>query len=154
MRENEWKKEVHFLEAENKVLRKVVKAMLRPLHRSETVADETAEHLELVSLDDGFSSIDERFDKVYTQSQIRFEDLSDDINSIAKSRNPENASRGTLTSPYEEAPVQIRSIKQSLKIATYKPFKRDPIKNPNFLEQKEIRKQLKIKEKNQKILVA
>lgn len=153
MREEEWKSEVKFLEAENKILRKVVKVMLRPIHRNETVNDETAEHLELVSLEDDFSSIDERFDKVYSRSEIRFEDPSDDMNTTTLVKGVNTTTTTTLTSPYDHPPVQIRSINQSIKIASYKPFKRDPIKNPNFLEQKEIRKQLKIKEKNQKILV-
>ena len=146
----EWKNELAALKEENKTLRKVVKTMLRPVVRNELERDETAEIIELISLDDGFSSIDERFNKIYNKSKIQFEDPNDDVKIDQTAREKS----GILTSPYEPLPlnVQIHALKPPPKVANYKPFKRDPIKNPNFLEKEEILRQERIKERNDKIL--
>ncbi len=151
-REDDWKKEINNLKEENKTLRKVVKAMLQPIVRYETGSDDMYEQMELVSIDDGFSSIDERFDRIYYGSKIQFENPGDDVK-VEKLKNENKV--GMLRSPYEPKPAQIiiNSIKAPTKIVTYKPFKRDPLKNPNYLEQEEMRKKARIKVKNQKILV-
>lgn len=150
--EDDWRKEIKSLKEENKTLRKVVKAMLQPVVRNEMGPDDISEHMELISIDDGFTSINDRFDKIYYGSKIQFEDPADDVNKVEKLKNEKV---GILISPYEAKPASIiiNSIKTPTKIATYKPFKRDPLKNPNYLEHEEMRKQERIKEKNKKILV-
>ena len=97
-------------------MRKVVKAMLQPVVRNEIGSDNISEHMELVSIDDGFTSIDDRFDKIYYGSKIQFEDPTDDV----KVDKLKNDKIGVLTSPYEPKPARIiiNSIKTPPKIAT------------------------------------
>lgn len=133
----------------------MIKLLLQPVVRSETLnSKEFVEMVEIINIEDNFSSIDDRFEKKYSSSCIQYEDSSDEVSS--RSAPVATGSLALTTSPYNAVPMNMSSpnpLKKTSNVATHHPFKRDPKKNPNYAEKLQMEKEERRKEKNAKILV-